>query len=108
MTTRLVQAHTSARRVLGIVLVIAAPLIAIGVGHSNRGPLETLAWFEGHRSPTDSFGYANALYHGAHARTTEANRWHLTGYATLGTVGFLLGASLLLSTRYRLNRRVDG
>ena len=101
MTTRLVHANMSARRVLGVVLIIAAPLIAIGVWHSNRGPLETLAWFEGHRSPADSFGYANALYHGAHAQATEANRWRLTGYATLGTVGALLGAGLLLSTWYR-------
>ncbi len=101
MKTRLVDAMMSARRVLGVILVIAAPLSAIGVWHSNRGPLETLAWFEGHRTPADSFGYAQALYHGAHAQAAEANRWRLTGYATLGTVGALLGAGLLLSSWYR-------
>lgn len=101
MNTPLVDAKFSARRVLGVILVIAAPLVAFGVWHSNRGPLETLAWFEGHRTPTDSFGYANARYHGAHAQAIEANRWRLTGYATLGTVGALLGAALLLSSRYR-------
>ena len=87
----------SARRVLGLVLVIASPLIAIGVWRGNREPLETLARLERHRTPADSFGYANALYHGAHARATESHRWRLTGYATLGTAGTVLGAMLLLS-----------
>jgi len=91
----------SARRVLGLVLVIASPLIAIGVWRGNREPLETLARLERHRTPADSFGYANALYHGAHARVNESNRWRLTGYATLGTVGTVLGATLLLSGWYR-------
>ena len=94
-------AMMSARRVLGFVLVIAAPLIAIGVWHANRGPLETLAVLERPRTPADSFAYANALYHGVHARTTESNRWHLTGYATLGAVGTVLGATLLLSGWHR-------
>ena len=88
----------SARRILGLLLLLAAPTLAFGVWHSVRGPLEELARFEQYRTPADSVAYANALYHGMHARTTEANRWHLTGYATMGLVGTVLGAGLLLSS----------
>lgn len=87
-----------ARRLLGILLIIAAPGLAIGTWHAANGPLQTLAWFQAHRTPADSFAYASALYHAGHAQATHANRWQPTGYATLGLVGVLVGAGLVLST----------
>jgi len=87
----------TARRALGVILLLAAPALAFGVWYSARGPLSTLAWFEQHRTPADSAAYASALYHASHARATEANRWHLTGYATVGLVGTLAGVCLILS-----------
>jgi hypothetical protein len=92
---------TSARRILGVILLLAAPAVAFGVWYSARGPLTTLAWFEQHRNPADSAAYASALYHASHARATQANRWHVTGYATLSLVGALAGVGLILSGSYR-------
>lgn len=101
MASDSIGSRASARRVLGAILLLAAPALALGVWYSARGPLTTLAWLEEHRTPADSAAYASALYHASHARATEANRWHLTGYATLGLIGTLAGACLLLSGSYR-------
>lgn len=87
--------------IVGLVLVIASPALAIGQWYSNRSPLRTLAWVEQHRSPGDSALYASALYHGGHAQASNTARWRLTGYATLGVVGTALGLALLIAARSR-------
>jgi hypothetical protein len=87
--------------IIGLVLVIASPALAIGQWYSNRSPLRTLAWVEQHRSPGDSALYASALYHAGHAQASNTARWHLSGYATLGVIGTLLGLGLLVAARSR-------
>jgi hypothetical protein len=93
---------------LGLILVIAAPSIGYGVRHSTRDPLATLAWFQQHRAPGDSAGYASALYHASHAQATEANRWHPTGYATLSVVGTCLGLAILVGGRRTTDQPTAG
>ncbi|MEX2178509.1 MAG: hypothetical protein WD801_07345 [Gemmatimonadaceae bacterium] len=78
-----------------------SPALALGQWYSTRGPLQTLAWYEQHRAPGDSAGYASALYHAGHAQATHAARWSLTGYATLGVAGTLVGLAVLLGARQR-------
>ena len=89
------------RRVLGLVLIIAAPAVTFGVWYRTRDTIATLAAFEAHRARGDTTGIASAAYHARHARTTEANRWRLTGYATHGLVGTIVGIALLASGRTR-------
>ena len=95
---------TQLRRVLGLILFIAAPALAVGRCYSTREPLARFAQMEQHRTPADSLAYGSAAYHAAHARATQANRWHPTGYATLGILGTIIGAGLLYSAR---SRRTD-
>lgn len=90
-----------ARSIVGVLFVLVSPTLALGAWHSANGPLETLAWFDAHRTPGDSIAYASAIYHASHARASHANRWRPTGYATLGLAGTLIGAALLLSIGYR-------
>jgi hypothetical protein len=88
----------SSRLLVGIALVLVATGLAVAQWHYRvRGPLQTLAWFDAHRSPGDSLVYASAAYHAAHAQGSYSNRWRLTGYATLGTMGTLVGIGLILS-----------
>lgn len=87
--------------VTGLLLVLVSPALALGQWYSTRGPLQTIAWFDQHRSPRDSAAYASALYHAGHAQATHARRWNLTGYATLGVAGTLVGLALLFGARQR-------
>ena len=89
------------RLLVGVLLLFVAPALTLGQWYATKGPLETLAWFEQHRSPGDSVAYASALYHGTHARATQANRWRPTGYVTLGLVATIVAVGLLLSSRHR-------
>jgi hypothetical protein len=90
---------------LGVLLVLASPALALGQWYSIRGPLKTLAWFDDHRAPGDSVAYASALYHAGHARASIAGQWQPTGYATLGAAGTLIGVALLgVSARRRGQR----
>lgn len=93
------------RRVLGMTLIIAAPLLAFGVWNSTRVPLAAFAQMQKHRTPGDSLAYASAAYHAGHALATQTNRWHPMGYATLGVLGTIIGAALLYSG---LSRRPSG
>lgn len=76
--------------------MLASPALSILKWQSNKGPLETLAWYEQHRNPGDSIVYASAVYHAGHARASNMNRWSPSGYATLGIAGTLVGLALLL------------
>ena len=87
-------------RILGTVLVIAAPSLAFGSWYSTRQPLEMLAWTEANRARVPAEAYGSAVYMAAHARRTLEEKWSPTGFATLGIAGFLLGVgSLALSRR---------
>ena len=89
--------NLAARRAIGLILVIAAPMLAGFEWDSTRQPLATFARMELNRRPADSAAYEHAVEHAAWARETLANRWHLTGYATLGVLGTIAGAALLYS-----------
>lgn len=92
------------RRTLGLVLLIGAPLLAFGTWNATRQPLEVFALAQRNRAQLDSATYASAAYHAAFARATQANRWHLTGYATLGVLGTLVGAGLVYAGLPRAGR----
>src|SRR5437870_4378826 len=88
-----------ASRIFGAILIIAAPSLALGSWYSTKQPLEVLAQLEQLRargSAVDSGAYASAMYHARHARQTQVDRWTLTGYATLGVIGTIVGAGLIL------------
>ena len=87
--------------IVGLVLVIASPALAVGQWYSNRAPLATLAWIEQHRSPRDSAAYASALYHAGYAQASNNARWHPTGYGTLAVIGAATGLALLALARSR-------
>jgi hypothetical protein len=86
-------------RVIGTILVIAAPGLAIGSWHSTRQPLEILAWAEANRSRLPAASYGSAVYMAGHAQRTLDEKWSSTGFATLGIAGFLVGAALLVVSR---------
>ena len=88
-------------QIVGLVLAIASPALAFGQWYNNRSSVSTLRWVEQHRSPGDSAAYASALYHAGPAQASDDDRWHLTGYATLGVLGTALGLALLLAARSR-------
>ena len=82
-------------RVIGTVLVIAAPGLAFGSWYSTRQPLEMLAWSEANRSRIPAEAYGSAVYMAAHAQRTLDEKWTATGFATLGIAGFMVGAGFL-------------
>ena len=84
-------------RVVGIVLVLAAPGMAFGTLYSTRQPLEVLALAERMKATLPPDHYSSAVYHGSYAQETLDNKWKPTGFATMGTAGFLLGAGLLIT-----------
>ena len=91
----------SVRRILGLLLLLASPMLALGARYSAQESLTSLARMERHRTPADSLAYASASYHASHARAREANRWHASGYATLGVAGTVVGLGLLVSGLFR-------
>src|SRR4051812_19194749 len=85
-------------RVFGFVLLLAAPAMAYAAWDGNQ---QNIAVFEQMkhtrlRDKTDSANYSSAAYHGSHSMSDEAGRWHPTGYATLGTTGFIVGVAFLV------------
>ena len=82
-------------RTLGVVLVIAGPGMAYGNWYSTRQPLEVLALANRARPGLPAEQYASAVYMGANAQRTLDEMWTPTGFATLSTIAFLLGISLL-------------
>ena len=91
----------SVRRILGLLLLLASPMLAFGARYSAQESLTSLARIEQHRTPADSLVYASAVYHASHARALEANRWRASGYATLGLAGTVAGLGLLVSSLFR-------
>lgn len=89
------------RRVIGLALVILAPSLAVAQWYSTKQPLEVLALAERMRGTLPPDEYASAVYHGSHAMETLNNKWSPTGFATIGILGFLAGAGLLVSARRR-------
>ena len=83
----------------GIVLLVAAPALAFGAWFSTRAPRQAFDAAAQHRTPGDSGAYASSAYHASRAEATLAARWTLTGFATLGLVGFLVGVGLVLYGR---------
>jgi hypothetical protein len=81
-------------RTVGVVLVIAGPGIGYGNWYSTRQPLEILALANKTKGlPPEN--YASAVYMGANAQRTLDEMWTPTGFATLSSIAFLLGVSLL-------------
>lgn len=99
MKSRRVFFPRSSRALLGVALLLVVPALTYGQWkYAVKGPLETLAWIDEHRGPRDSAAYASALYHAGHARASHDRRWSMTGYATIGLTGTLVGLALLLSS----------
>ena len=92
-------------RVFGLVLLLAGPATYYGTWQGNRQNLDVLQMMEQRprRDKTDSANYASALYHGTHARASEAGKWSPTGYATLGVALTIVGVVLL---GFGMRRRV--
>ena len=84
----------------GLLLLVMAALTFLR-SQAVAGPLETLARFEQQRDAgqVNAAGLASAQYHAAHALAEQATRWHLTGYATQGLLGALVGLGLIVSGR---------
>jgi hypothetical protein len=103
--TALYSSGKSVCRILGVILVLISPAGALASWRVNQQPLEVLAQVEQRRSILDSATIASAIYHAGHARATLANRWHPTGFATLGILGTNAGLTLLYFSRSR--RKVE-
>ena len=88
-------------RIIGVILAIVSPALAWASWNVNQQPLQVLAQVEQRRSILDSATIASAMYHAAHARATLADRWHPTGFATLGVIGTIAGVMLLYFSRSR-------
>lgn len=89
-------------RLIGIVLLVAAPSIAIGDEVAIRRELRKLDDVLSRRTtPADSAEISSEKYHHAHLEADAAARWSATGYATLGVIGTALGLALVLVSRRR-------
>jgi hypothetical protein len=93
-------------RVLGIVLVIAAPAMTFLAWQSTQQPIEVQAMAERMKGSLPADQYASALYHGSLAHQSLNDKWKPTGFATLGTIGLLLGCGLLF-VGFRAPERVS-
>ncbi len=91
----------SVYRILGVILVLISPTGALAWWRVNQQPLEVLAQVGQRRGILDSATIASAMYHAGYARATLANRWHPTGFATLGVIGTIAGLTFLYSSRSR-------
>jgi hypothetical protein len=80
-------------------------VIAGGIGYlkwnSVQRPLRELEYAKNHRTAGDSAYYASTLYHATYAMEDEANRWGPAGYATLTTIGLVIGVGLIASAAWR-------
>ena len=92
--------------IIGTVLLIAAPALSFGEWFSTRSPREAFETVRANRKPGDSLAYASSAYHASHAEATLVARWSLTGFATLGLAGFLVGAALVVYGRREGSRRL--
>lgn len=88
-------------RILGVTLVLVSPAYAWASWTGTQQPLEVLAQVEQRGNILDSATIGSAMYHAAHARATLADRWHPTGFATLGVIGTIVGATFLFFSRAR-------
>jgi hypothetical protein len=96
------QSQSATARVhLGILVVLLIGGLTFLRWQAAAGPLETLADFERQRDAgqVNDAGWASAQYHAAHARDEQATRWRVSGYATQGLLGALIGLGLIVSGR---------
>src|SRR5205823_4349352 len=91
----------SVARVIGLVLIVAAPIFGWASWHATVEPIAEFQRTSTHRTPGDSAGYASEAYHAAHATAIRDQRWQLTGFATLSVLGCMLGAIALAFNRGR-------
>ena len=84
------------RILLGVVVLIVGLGMSAARWYSTRGPLETLAWVEKNRTPSDSAMYASALYHATYAQQTLQTKWSAGGFATHAVIATIIGLALLL------------
>ena len=89
-------------RLIGIVLLVTAPSIAIGDEVAIRRELRQIddVWSR-RTAPVDSAVISSEQYHHAHLVADAAARWSATGHATLGVIGTALGLALVLVSRRR-------
>ena len=87
------------RRLVAVVLLIASPGIAYLQWDNATDAIATLRQIQQSvptpLTRTDSETVSSAAYHAAHATETMDGRWGLTGFMTLGALGFALGTTLM-------------
>lgn len=89
-------------RIVGVVLFIGAPLLALGQTLAIREQVALYARDAGRPAVgADSARVAVAAYHLARARAVESARWTPWGYGTLGAAAMLMGLTLLLVAKRR-------
>ncbi|MDB4905962.1 MAG: hypothetical protein JWO05_746 [Gemmatimonadetes bacterium] len=89
------------RRIAGLVLLIAAPALAWGSWNQANRDIAFADAVPPRRNHADSLMFEYSAYHAARGRIAHAERWHPTGYATLGLLGVLVGAWFVWPRRKR-------
>jgi hypothetical protein len=84
------------RRIVGALLLIVAPALAIGTRAITDRDRTVKGRIPQPITAVDSEAYNSLIFHGAHAQARHDARWSITGYATLGLVGTLVGIGLLV------------
>ena len=107
MSARGLGASRRLRATLGVLLILATAGLTVLRVRAAEEPLATLDRVSQlHREGRAGDAVlANAQYHAARARQRLDERWSLSGHATQGALGGLLGLTLLLHAL--LSRRRD-
>ena len=93
-------------RILGLVLVLASPSLMLATRRTNKAQIDQMMDALKRHQAGDTTGFASVAYHASYALESEGTRWHPTGYMTLGTLGVVLGVSLItIGYRHTLKAR---
>lgn len=87
------------RRLVGLVLLLAAPALAWARWNDATRAIAEADATPPRRTHADSVTFETIEYHAVLGRQAHAERWRVTGYATLGVLGPLLGVALMWPRR---------
>ncbi|HUF26776.1 MAG TPA: hypothetical protein VMM18_07335 [Gemmatimonadaceae bacterium] len=101
--------RVNGRRLVGLLVLIAAATLALGREYTIRRDLGYAAMMRDRTAVVeDSVLRTSVAYHAAHAQAVARARWKPYGHGTLGLAGTIAGVAILVSARRRRGRAAIG